>query len=203
MSKSFKIGKKRSSTGKYRVVHYCPEFRQKIREYYEECNRPNPDVIVFRSKRRRGSISVTGVNNYIVKPWIERLGIDTPNPSSHTLRKTMARQFYLKHGLVMTMKMLGHTSESVTLRYVGIAEDDMNVAQGGFSFAEPRLIDKIKSGDIHYNGFLYVTRVYNAQEFEVSVKDYLRSLGGSESEVHQAYLFLNQKRGVQPRMIAI
>lgn len=46
--------------------------------------------------------------------------------NTHSFRKTWARAVYYKYNdLVLVMKLLNHTDPQVTLRYIGIEEDEM------------------------------------------------------------------------------
>ncbi len=78
-------------------------------------------------------LKVESVNNPIsrVQAWniindaAEELGID--NIGTHSLRKTFGYH-QIKRGTSITllMKMFNHSSEAITLRYIGITQDDMD-----------------------------------------------------------------------------
>ncbi|MBE9882410.1 tyrosine-type recombinase/integrase [Enterococcus faecium] len=59
------------------------------------------------------------------------LGIDYVG--THTLRKTFAYHYYLRNkDLTMLMKILNHSSQSVTLRYIGIEQEEINASLDDF-----------------------------------------------------------------------
>ncbi|WP_438445894.1 tyrosine-type recombinase/integrase [Gorillibacterium sp. sgz5001074] len=52
---------------------------------------------------------------------------------THTLRKTFAYHHYKdKKNVAVLMDLLGHQDEYVTLRYIGIAQDDINSSMRGW-----------------------------------------------------------------------
>lgn len=59
------------------------------------------------------------------------LNIDYPI-STHSFRKTFGHYFYLKTGnIALLMQIFNHSSQAVTLRYIGITQDDINEAYLG------------------------------------------------------------------------
>ena len=75
---------------------------------------------------QRGVIGVPALNLKI-KRWMKRLGVKG-NYGSHTLRKTWA---YLEYKfcnapLPELMEALNHSSQKITLRYIGIQDKDMH-----------------------------------------------------------------------------
>lgn len=57
----------------------------------------------------------------------EDLNIEYPF-NTHSFRKTWARTVYFQfnNDLALVMKALNHTNPAVTLRYIGIDNDDLN-----------------------------------------------------------------------------
>lgn len=74
-------------------------------------------------------VSVKTVNN-IVNKFFESAGIKQDGISAHILRKRFATSaFNATHDIATVSKMLGHSSPTVTMRYVAMDEDSMrNVA---------------------------------------------------------------------------
>lgn len=54
---------------------------------------------------------------------------------THTLRKTFGYHFYYDHGkdVAMLQKIFGHSSPSITLRYIGVSDDMIDAALDDFS----------------------------------------------------------------------
>lgn len=52
---------------------------------------------------------------------------------AHTMRKTFGYHFYKKsHDVVTLMKLFNHTDQQVTLRYIGVIQDDLDAALKNF-----------------------------------------------------------------------
>ena len=101
--------------------------KKAIEIYVQNHYQGDPDEFLFKSRK--------GVNQPIsrVQAWqirsdaAEELGLE--NIGTHSLRKTFGYH-QIKRGtnITLLMKMFNHSSESVTLRYIGIAQDDMDAA---------------------------------------------------------------------------
>ena len=104
----------------------CEKVIKKLTEYYKEINDKNYNTgYLFKSSiNPNNPISYQGVNYHIVK--IRKiLKINYPM-NTHSFRKTWARTVYYKYNdLVLVMKLLNHTDPQVTLRYIGVEEDEM------------------------------------------------------------------------------
>lgn len=72
------------------------------------------------------SVAYRMLNRIGKKYKLERVG-------THTLRKTFGYHHYLKNkNVALLMELLGHSNESVTLRYIGILQDDINKSMKGW-----------------------------------------------------------------------
>ena len=76
---------------------------------------------------QRGTVLRVESLNLKIKRWMERLGFDKKYYGCHTLRKTWT---YLEYKfcnapLPELMKALNHSSQKITLRYIGIQDEDM------------------------------------------------------------------------------
>ena len=101
--------------------------KKAIEIYVQNHYQGDPNEFLFKSRK--------GVNQSIgrVQAWqimsdaAEELGL--VNIGTHSLRKTFGYH-QIKRGtnITLLMKMFNHSSESVTLRYIGITQDDMDAA---------------------------------------------------------------------------
>jgi len=75
---------------------------------------------------QRGSVISVPALNLKVKRWMKRLNVKG-NFGTHSLRKTWAYHQYKFNNapLPMLMKALNHSSQAVTLRYIGIQEKEI------------------------------------------------------------------------------
>jgi hypothetical protein len=86
-------------------------------------------------------LSTEGVNRYIVKKWFSALNIRTKNASSHSLRKTFARNFFDNNGkdleaLVVLSKYLCHKDISTTLCYIGVEAEKIRSGAKNISYGD-------------------------------------------------------------------
>ena len=75
---------------------------------------------------QRGTVLKVPSLNLKIKRWMKRLNVKG-NFGSHSLRKTWAYFQYRFNNaqLPMLMKALNHSSQAITLRYIGIQDKDM------------------------------------------------------------------------------
>lgn len=114
-------------TKKENKVALSKGVQKAIVSYVETHYRGNPEEYLFKSRK--------GVNRAIgrVQAWeilsdaAKEIGLE--NIGTHSLRKTFGYH-QIKRGtnITLLMKMFNHSSESVTLRYIGITQDDMDAA---------------------------------------------------------------------------
>ena len=119
-------------TGKYRTIQVHKGFKQIVKSYLADMALiPEPNEYVFVSQRSTGRkdkpISIVAANKRIRKAF-EHCGINTKNPSSHTLRKTFGRRIYENNqkseaALILLSKIFNHRDLSTTRRYIGITQE--------------------------------------------------------------------------------
>jgi integrase len=76
---------------------------------------------------QRGSVLSVPALNLKIKRWAKRLNLKG-NYGCHSLRKTWAffQYRFFNVQLPVLMKALNHSSQAITLRYIGIQEKDLN-----------------------------------------------------------------------------
>ena len=114
-------------TKKENKVALSKGVKKAIETYVQNHYQGDPNEFLFKSRK--------GINQPIsrVQAWqiisdaAEELGLE--NIGTHSLRKTFGYH-QIKRGtnITLLMKMFNHSSESVTLRYIGITQDDMDAA---------------------------------------------------------------------------
>lgn len=98
-----------------------------LNEYIKEHYKGNLDDYLFQSRKRDKDGNSQPINRKsawrIIQEAAEQLG--EKNIGSHSLRKTFAYHAY-QNGtdIVLLQDMLNHSSPSVTLRYIGITQDE-------------------------------------------------------------------------------
>lgn len=84
------------------------------------------------SKGKKKPISTTRAYQ-IIKNEIEPL-FDCDHLGTHTLRKTFGYMYYQEtHDIAMLMSLFNHSSESITLAYIGVTQDVKNDARRNFN----------------------------------------------------------------------
>lgn len=125
-----------SKQKKYRDIAFSEPLQKSLVDLFFRTN-PNMTDYIFTSEsnRSKGNVPITKeAMTARIKPILESVGAQ--HPTSHTLRKTMARQFYERNGIAATMQLLGHSKEEMTLIYVGISSEEMRGYLKRFSYED-------------------------------------------------------------------
>ena len=122
---------KEKKTGKQKMFKISPELELEINKYTHAMN---ADSYLFPSphKGKKGSITRDTAFKVLNKA-AKAIGM-TQSVSPHSLRKSFAFHLYLKtKDVVLVMKLLNHSSPSVTLRYIGIEQEQLDDVTVNFS----------------------------------------------------------------------
>ncbi|WP_336824576.1 site-specific integrase [Sporosarcina sp. USHLN248] len=114
-------------TGKENKVALSKGVKKAIEAYASQYYEGDPEAYLFRSRKGTNQ-AISRVQAWtIISDAAKELGIE--NIGTHSLRKTFGYH-QIKRGtnITLLMKMFNHSSESVTLRYIGITQDDMDAA---------------------------------------------------------------------------
>lgn len=119
-------------TGKGRTIAVHESVMEKVKEYMRKYHIIGDDLL-FPSQK--GGLMERHCLNEIIVDTAKKLGWDPILYGSHTLRKTYAYQFYTKantlsrengyRALSILCKELHHSSEAITLAYIGIDEEEI------------------------------------------------------------------------------
>lgn len=116
-------------TNKLRKIKINTDAREALLLYIENLKEFNMADFIFRSRKGDGHLTVKALHK-IIKSMCSDLGIKG-NFGSHTLRKTGARKIYADNIadnpmiLNYLQKILNHSSQAVTLRYIGIESEEI------------------------------------------------------------------------------
>lgn len=113
-----------TKTSKAKRFPLTPKVKKAITEYMKEREDATEDEPLFLSKKG-GSITRQHAW-HVINEAAEGVGI-SDNIGTHTLRKTWAYHAY-KAGvdIALIQQALNHSAPSVTLRYIGITQDDID-----------------------------------------------------------------------------
>ncbi|ASS66388.1 MULTISPECIES: site-specific integrase [unclassified Paenibacillus] len=115
-------------TGKHKRVLITPELKRELKDYVQD--KPLSEYLI---KSREGTNRpITPSMAYkIMREIAADFGLQ--EIGCHTLRKTFGYFFYRQYkDVAMLMRLFNHSSEKVTLRYIGIEQDTMDTHLKGF-----------------------------------------------------------------------
>lgn len=112
-------------TGKQKSYDWNPQLKKELNIYIQN---KDPDEFLFKSREGKNK-AITRERAYgIIKEACNKCSIY--NVGTHTLRKTFGYFLYKesKNNIGMLMEILNHSSEVITLRYIGISQENSNDA---------------------------------------------------------------------------
>jgi integrase len=130
---------KEMKTKKQRSIKVNKDLKEIISRIISKSKITDLNQLIFINKYGTKSIDKSYVNvklKELVKKY--RLKIDG-NFSTHTFRKTLGRRVmevnnYSNESLVLLMELFGHSSMSITKRYLGIREQEIHNVYDSLSF---------------------------------------------------------------------
>lgn len=119
-----KVGIEEEKTGKYKTYSINDAAAKAIQDYYNEIKPNNLDDYVFKSRKGDSHLQVRSLNR-IIKDTAKTLNIKG-RYGTHSLRKTFGYHRY-KNGVPIEylQSAFNHSSRSITLRYIGITEENI------------------------------------------------------------------------------
>lgn len=126
---------KEKKTKKIRIIalnNVCIKSIKELKKFYSTLGYSTKTGYLFKSLNRYYTknkedhhISTTSVNRYL-KEARDYLNINYPI-GTHSLRKTWGYNVYKKtQNIALVMKALNHSSPGITLRYLGIEQEQLN-----------------------------------------------------------------------------
>lgn len=118
-------------TKKVRTIKINPDLSILVERIYKKLNLTNPNQFIFLNRFGNKPIDKSYVNTKLKELFSKnRIKIDG-NISSHLFRKTLGRRVmelnnYSNESLVLLMELFGHSSMSITKRYLGIRQQEIN-----------------------------------------------------------------------------
>jgi integrase len=118
-------------TKKVRSIKLNPDLSALVQRIYKKLNLSNPNPYIFLNRFGNKPIDKSYVNVKLKEIFSNnRIKIDG-NISSHIFRKTLGRRVmelnnFSNESLVLLMELFGHSSMSITKRYLGIRQKEIN-----------------------------------------------------------------------------
>ncbi len=119
-----------SKTGKTRTVRFNADIQAEVRNYLDK--RVFKSDWLFPSTKQRDKHLTTQA----VYRMFKRISDGEPTLkglTAHSMRRTFGYHFYQKtHDIVTLMKIFNHSSQAITLRYIGVEKEDIDKELAGF-----------------------------------------------------------------------
>ncbi|CCW08352.1 site-specific integrase [Bacillus sp. GeD10] len=122
------ISMREMKTGKQKRIQITSSLKRELRWFNE-----GRDVGEYLLKSRKGENRPIGrsMAYKILKSTAAEFGLD--EIGTHTLRKTYGYHMYMQtKNIALLMEIFNHSSEKVTLRYIGVNQDAMDKAMSRF-----------------------------------------------------------------------
>lgn len=123
-------------TGKAQKLKIQPDLRREIEEYIKD---KDDEEYLFKSQKGKNS-PIQRIQAWrILNDAAKQVGING-EIGCHTLRKTFGYHFYKYSGgdIAILQKIFNHSSSQVTLRYIGILQDEIDKLIDGFNYRKLR-----------------------------------------------------------------
>lgn len=113
-------------TGKENVLMINKSTHRILKIYLDEM-KPDQDDYLFKSRKAHNQPLSVGTVNGMMKSWVRSINLKG-NYGTHSLRKTFGYIQRKKFGVSWEVlcKRFNHSSQSVTLRYLGIEDREVN-----------------------------------------------------------------------------
>jgi integrase len=109
-------------TGKSKKIYVNSSFREDI-EFYTRGKHREEYLFPNQRKVKPGPLTYTAAYYILKKAGRAVLGTEI---STHTMRKTFGSHYYYKtKDIVFLMKLFNHSSQQITLRYIGVEAEEM------------------------------------------------------------------------------
>ena len=117
---------KEAKTGKENILMINKVVHGALKNFLEKMNPQDEDFLFASKKRDKGHITIQRANA-MVKEWTRAINLKG-NYGAHTLRKTFGyvQRTVYKVGFEVLAKRFNHSSPAVTMRYLGIADKEVN-----------------------------------------------------------------------------
>lgn len=109
-------------TGKRKFIELNKAAKEALNEYKDSLGVPSLDGYIFKSRKGEGHLQVRSLHR-IINNTVKELNLKG-NYGTHSLRKSFAYHRYMNNISLETLqKILNHSTQAQTLRYIGITKE--------------------------------------------------------------------------------
>ncbi|MDD3859788.1 MAG: tyrosine-type recombinase/integrase, partial [Bacteroidales bacterium] len=121
---SFKV--KTKKTKKEIKILINDSVRKALKFYLDKEKFPDPNDYIFKTRTGQNLDRIRAW--VLIKKWVKAVGLDPSNYGTHTLRKSWGYHSRKNFGIPIELisEKLGHKSNLVTKRYIGISQEEIN-----------------------------------------------------------------------------
>lgn len=130
----FLIKEQKTGKGKYAKIN--DNLKKQIANYIESHDLDADDWLFPSRSRDRKTGERKHIQRQTLYKMLEKVAeyLEWDFVGTHTLRKTFAYHLYRKTGnIALVQELLNHSSQAVTLRYIGVTQDELDSALEDFS----------------------------------------------------------------------
>lgn len=117
---------KEQKTGRNAKIYLNEVVKQALEKYFESMKSIDPDSYLFKSERSDKPLERVRVW-MMIQGWAKEAGLEGERYGTHSLRKTWGYQARKQGASIEQIsEKLGHKSVTVTKRYLGINQEEIN-----------------------------------------------------------------------------
>ena len=118
-------------TGKYKKFPLNSKLKQLIKEYLENVSTTRLNTPLFLGDK--GSRMHRSIVYRFLNEAVDTLKLEVGAIGTHTMRKTFGYHHYKKfNDVALLQRILNHSSPSITLRYIGISQEEIDYSYENF-----------------------------------------------------------------------
>lgn len=124
------ISLKENKTGKAKIVRMNPKLRKELTEFITG---RDDNEYLFKSRQGRNRPLTRSMAYRILRKAAKEFKLK--DIGTHTMRKTFGYHFKKNGGeITILMKLFNHSKESITLKYIGWEQDELDKAMINFKY---------------------------------------------------------------------
>jgi len=117
---------KERKTGRQAKIYINETLKEALNYYLDKSKGIDPDSYLFKSERSNKKLDRVRTWG-LIQEWTSNAGLEGERYGTHTLRKTWGYQARMQGvSIEQISEKLGHKSVTVTRRYIGISQEEIN-----------------------------------------------------------------------------